>query len=97
MIVEAPGVIRQDFSITVFYDPNTARPEAEDIQTIVNEYLNSLDIGQDIILSAIEARLIASGLLDVRINSPQVNVVVSSNLLSVAGNITVDIREFRDA
>ena len=87
----------QDFTLTAFYEPGGFEPDEEDVKRLVRQYINTLEIGSDIVLSRLSSSLILGlSLRDVRITEPTSNVAIPVNELAVVGDITVQIQEFVD-
>lgn len=91
-----PAPFVQNFSIEVWYDPELGVPTDETLRTAVNAYITRLPTGGDMILSVIEANLIALGMKDVKIASPTTNVTIPNDQVAVLGTTTWTKTEFAD-
>ena len=101
VVVAAPKTVKRGFTIAVFYDRyNSSEPSQEDVKKVIRNYMSSLDIGSDIVLSALSAALISDlSIKDVSITEPTGNVTVEANQLAVEdlAETTITIKIFTDA
>lgn len=91
-----PTPFVQNFAIQVWYDPELGVPTDEALRGAVNAYITRLPTGGDMILSVIEANLIALGMKDARVTSPTSNVTVPNDQVAVLGTTTWTKTEFAD-
>lgn len=96
VIAALPTPFVQNFSITVWYDPELGIPSDESLRAAVNAYITRLPTGGDMILSVIESNLIALGMKDAKITAPTANVTVPNDQVAVLGTITWTKTEFAD-
>ncbi len=96
VIAALPSPYVQNMTIDVWFDPEVGEPTDEFLEAIVNGYFTRLPAGGDIILSVIEAGLIAGGMKDAKITAPSANVTVPSDQVAVLGTVTWTKEEFAD-
>lgn len=83
-----PEKFIQDFTITVWYDPDLDTPSDETLQDVLQAYIDELEIGETIIPRAIEARYMNAGMLDCAVTLPSEVISVAENNIVVCGSVS---------
>ena len=97
-------VVDINLNITAYYTPGSDSSMGSELRTrvntVVDSYINSLDIGVDVVLSQIKRAILNSiqEIVDLTINSPDDNVIINRNAGQIAklGTLAVTYNEFVD-
>lgn len=93
VLVEAPQIKLLDFSIVVYYLKNH-KPTDVFLDAIVREYVQGLKLGEEVILTALEAKILSAGLKDVQISLPSENVTLANNELAKVNSVVWQKKEY---
>jgi uncharacterized phage protein gp47/JayE len=100
VVVGTPAPLNITITATVFFetgyslagDPGTIGTEA-DMEKAIEDYINNLDVGEDVVLNHVEARMFrVRGVYDVsgaQINGAAANLAVSNEQVAVVQTITL--------
>lgn len=90
VLVTQPQIIQTNFNINVVTyraDPETAK---EEIKNTVRDYVNSLGIGEDVVLTSIMLKIRSlSYVRDVNITSPANNIIIAGNQIARFNNAEI--------
>jgi uncharacterized phage protein gp47/JayE len=99
--IEAPVLVDVDIDITIYRYPNvniSVETVKSDVQTALERYVNTRQLGEDVILSEIsrQAKNANAGVWDVSIAAPAANIVINNNEFSktgagTSGTVTVTV------
>ena len=93
VVVSAPGIVTQDVTCTITVVPGVDIDQVEsDTADSITNYINKLDVADDIILNEIVASIMqVYGIFDCDVSDPTGNVAIAASQIGRVGTIAITV------